>query len=189
MGGSDSSAHLDYSSTTALKPNGGAIGTASLTLPGPGTAGSLGANKSIVIGNGGRPPAAFFNSQASLGSNVYYLQFPNGNLFGYYSLQFFPIIYHYDMGFEAFIDGGNGGAYLYDFTSGHWFFTSQTLFPYLYDFTLNNWLYYFPEYQESRTLYDQPAIFRQPRDGHDVHDVGPAFCSESAACEISRRVF
>ncbi len=158
VGGSDSSAHLDYSSTTALKPNGGAIGTASLTLPGPGTAGSLGANKSIVIGNGG-PPAAFFNGQASLGSNVYYLQFPNGNLFGYYSLQFFPIIYHYDMGFEAFIDGGNGGAYLYDFTSGHWFFTSQTLFPYLYDFTLNNWLYYFPNTKNPGHYTTNPRSF------------------------------
>ncbi len=90
------------------------------------------------------PFPAFFNGQVSLGSGVYYLQFPNGDLFGYYNLTNFPIFYHYDMGFEAFIDGGNGAAYMYDFTSGHWWYTSSSLFPYLYDFTLNNWLYYFP---------------------------------------------
>jgi hypothetical protein len=49
---------------------------------------------------------AFFNGEISLGSGVYYLQFPNGNLFGDYNLANFPIFYHYDMGFEAFIDGG-----------------------------------------------------------------------------------
>ena len=49
-----SSAHLDYTSTSALTLNGGAITdvnslAAVLTLPGTGAAGSLGANKSIVI--------------------------------------------------------------------------------------------------------------------------------------------
>ncbi len=107
----------------------------------------------------GGPPAAFFNGQASLGSNVYYLAFPDGNLFGYYSLQFFPIVYHYDLGFEAFVDGGNGGAYLYDFTSSHWFFTSPSLFPYLYDFTLNSWLYYFPDTKNPGHYTANPRFF------------------------------
>jgi hypothetical protein len=49
-----SSTHLDYTSTSALSLNGGAINNGSsvaavLTLPAPGAAGSLGANKSIVI--------------------------------------------------------------------------------------------------------------------------------------------
>jgi hypothetical protein len=48
------SAHLDYTSTAALSLNGGTIqdlanNNAVLTLPAPGAAGSLGANKSIVI--------------------------------------------------------------------------------------------------------------------------------------------
>ena len=48
------SARLDYTSTTALTLNGGTImdtanDPANLTLPAPGAAGSLGANKSIVI--------------------------------------------------------------------------------------------------------------------------------------------
>jgi hypothetical protein len=51
----DFSAHLDYTSTTALTLNGGTIKDqstgqdASLILPSPGAAGSLGANKNIVI--------------------------------------------------------------------------------------------------------------------------------------------
>ncbi len=103
--------------------------------------------------------SAFFNGEASLGSNVYYLQFPDGNLFGYYNLTNFPILYHYDMGFEAFVDGGNGGAYLYDFTSGHWFYTSSSLFPYLYDFTLNSWLYYFPATNNPGHYSSNPRYF------------------------------
>jgi hypothetical protein len=56
VGASDSSADLDYASTSALSLNGGSIldpsnSPATLTLPAPGSAGSLGSNSSIVIGN------------------------------------------------------------------------------------------------------------------------------------------
>jgi hypothetical protein len=90
-------------------------------------------------------PPEFFIGEVSLGSGVYYLQFPNGTGFGYYNFPAFPILYHYDLGFESFVDAldGKAGAYLYDFASGHWWYTSPSLFPYLYDFTLNAWLYYF----------------------------------------------
>ena len=92
-------------------------------------------------------PPAFFAAEVSLGSGVYYLQFPGASVFGYYNFPAFPILYHYDLGFESFIDAqdANAGAYLFDFGSGHWFYTSPSLFPYLYDFTLNAWLYYFPD--------------------------------------------
>jgi hypothetical protein len=156
VGASDSSNHLDYASASALTLNGGTL-NASLALPAPGTAGSLGANKSIVIG--AAPPASFFTGEVSLGSGVYYLRFPNGNLFGYYNLQSFPIFYHYDLGFEAFVDGGNGAAYLYDFSSRHWFYTSPGLFPYLYDFTLNNWLYYFSDSNNPGHYTTNPRVF------------------------------
>jgi uncharacterized repeat protein (TIGR01451 family) len=103
---------------------------------------------------------AFFTGEVSLGSGVYYLQFSNGNLFGYYNFPVFPtILYHYDMGFEAFIDGGNGAAYLYDFTSGHWFYTSASLFPYLYDFTLQTFIYYFPNTTEPGHYTSNPRYF------------------------------
>ena len=104
-------------------------------------------------------PAAFFNGEVSLGSGVYYLQFPDGNAFGYYNFPSFPILFHYDLGFEAFVDGGNGAAYLYDFASGHWWFTSPSLFPNLYDFTLNNWLYYLPATNNPGHYTSNPRYF------------------------------
>ena len=98
------------------------------------------------------PP--FFTGEVSLGSSVYYLQFQNANLFGHYNYQFFPLLYHYDLGFEYFVDGGNGAAYLYDYASGHWWYTSPGLFPYLYDFTLNSWIYYFTNTTNPRYFSD-----------------------------------
>lgn len=55
VGAGESTADLDYASTTPINLNGGTINDqasnapAGLTLPAPGTAGSLGANKNIVI--------------------------------------------------------------------------------------------------------------------------------------------
>jgi hypothetical protein len=102
---------------------------------------------------------AFFTGEVSLGSGVYYLQFQNGNLFGYYNYQAFPWLFHYDLGFEYFIDGGNGSAYMYDFASGHWWFTSPTLFPYLYDFTLKTFIYYFPNTNSPGHYTSTPRYF------------------------------
>ena len=72
---------------------------------------NLASQKLLEIGE----PPEFFIGEVSLGSGVYYLQFPNGKVFGYYNFPGFPILYHYDMGFESFIDAmdGNAGAYLY----------------------------------------------------------------------------
>jgi subtilase family serine protease len=102
---------------------------------------------------------AFFNGEDSLGSGVYYLQFPDNNLFGYYNYPSSSILYHYDMGFEAFIAGSASDIYLYDFTSSHWWYTSSTLFPYLYDFTLNAWLYYFPDTANPGHYTTNPRYF------------------------------
>jgi hypothetical protein len=79
----------------------------------------------------------------------------------YYNFPSFPILYHYDMGFESFIDAldWNAGAYLYDFASGHWFYTSPSLFPYLFDFTLSNWLYYLPNPKSPGHYTANPRYF------------------------------
>ncbi|MBM7059659.1 DUF4347 domain-containing protein [Pseudomonas sp. UL073] len=66
----DSSADLDYFSSTALALNGGTIRDGSdtdavLTLPTPGTAGSLGANKALVI-DGIRPTAGIVVADTAL---------------------------------------------------------------------------------------------------------------------------
>ncbi len=105
---------------------------------------------------------AFFAGEAALSGGVYYLQFPNGNLFGYYTYQYFPILYHFDLGFEYFIDANDakGGAYLYDFASGHWFYTSPSYpFPYLYDFSLQAVLYYFPDTNNAGHYTTNPRSF------------------------------
>ncbi len=91
------------------------------------------------------PP--FFTGEVSLSSGVYYLSFPNGNLFGYYEYLPGSIIYHFDLGYEYVFpaNDANGDAYFYDFQSEHWWYTGPSLFPYIYDFTLGAWIYYEPD--------------------------------------------
>ena len=101
----------------------------------------------------------FFTGEVNLGSGVYYLQFPNNNLFGYYNYVASSIFYHYDMGYEAFFPGSAADIYLYDFTTGHWLYTSSTLFPYLYDFTLKTWIYYFPDKNNPGHYTTNPRYF------------------------------
>ena len=90
---------------------------------------------------------AFFNGETPVGNGVYYLAFPNGNFFGYYSFLTNPnYIYHFDLGYEYVFDAadGQGGVYFYDFASNDFFYTSPVFpFPYLYDFDLKSVLYYY----------------------------------------------
>jgi hypothetical protein len=101
----------------------------------------------------------FFAGQTSLGSGVEYLAFPNSTVFGYYTFVASSIFYHYDMGYEAFVAGSASDVYLYDFASGHWWYTSNTLFPYLYDFTLKTWIYYFPNTMSPGHYTSNPRYF------------------------------
>jgi hypothetical protein len=103
--------------------------------------------------------AAFFTGEVSLGSGVEYLQFPNSIAFGYYTFVAGTIFYHYDMGYEAFVPGSASDVYLYDFTSGHWWYSSSSLFPYLYDFTMKNWIYYFPNTTSPGHYTTSPRYF------------------------------
>lgn len=110
--------------------------------------------------------AAFLAGEAFLGNGIYYLSFPNGTLFGYYGfLTGSPItpnawIYHLDLGYEYLAEGTPPGSiYLWDLGSGHWWYTSSSLFPYLYDFTLNDWIYYFPNPQSPGHYTSNPRYF------------------------------
>jgi len=108
------------------------------------------------------PHPAFFNGEIALGGGFYYLQFPNGTPFGYYSyLPAQNFIYHIDLGFEYLIDANdaNHGIYFYDFASSSFFYTSPTLFPYLYDFSLNAWLYYLPDASNPGRYSHNPRWF------------------------------
>ena len=105
--------------------------------------------------------APFFNGAAALSDGFFYLQFPDGNLFGYYNFNFTPYLYHSDLGFEYPLDAadGSGGIYLYDFKSDTFFYTSSSLFPYLYDFTLNSFLYYYPDTKNAGHYTTNPRYF------------------------------
>jgi len=107
--------------------------------------------------------ASFFNGEIALGNGVYYLQFPNGTPFGYYSYLTDPYwIYHFDMGYEYWFDANDGhsGIYFYDNASTHFFYTSPSFpFPYLYDFTLNTVLYYYPDTNNPGHYTTNPRYF------------------------------
>ena len=106
---------------------------------------------------------AFFSGEVSLGNGVYYLQFPNGTPFGYYSYLTDPrFIYHFDMGYEYWFNANDGqnGIYFYDFMSTHFFYTSPSFpFPYLYDFSLNTVLYYYPDTNNPGHYTTNPRYF------------------------------
>jgi hypothetical protein len=106
---------------------------------------------------------AFFSGEVSLGNGVYYLQFPNGTPFGYYSYLTDPrFIYQFDMGYEYWFDANDGhsGIFFYDFMSNHFFYTSPSFpFPYLYDFSLNTVLYYFPDPNNAGHYTTNPRYF------------------------------
>ena len=107
------------------------------------------------------PP--FFMGERPLSNGVYYLQFPNGTPFGYYSYLTDPHwIYHLDMGYEYWFDANNAdrGIFFYDFMSNHFFYTSPSFpFPYLYDFSLNTVLYYYPDTNRPGRYTTNPRYF------------------------------
>lgn len=107
------------------------------------------------------PFMPFFNGQASLGNQIFYLADTTNNIFGYYSMKYYPYVYHLDMGFEYFFDAQNSSraAYLYDFKSNTFFYTDPNTFPYLYDFSLNAWLYYFPDHNNPGRYSSNPRYF------------------------------
>ncbi len=111
-------------------------------------------------------PDGFFAGQQAVSSTFEYLQFPDGNVFGYYAfLQGSAsapnaFLYHSEMGYEYVTPGSAAGAvYFYDFGSQHWWFTSSSLFPEIYDFTLGAWIYYFPDAQNPGHYSSNPRYF------------------------------
>jgi hypothetical protein len=143
----------------AVPDNVGSARTGNLILQSTMCNATLGGQILSVTQPGFAQPPAFFTGEVSLGTGVYYLQFPDGDPFGYYNFPSSSILFHYDMGFESFIPGAASDMYLYDFTSGHWWYTSTTLFPDLYDFTLNAWIYYFPDTKNPGHYTTNPRYF------------------------------
>jgi hypothetical protein len=121
--------------------------TCTLTVNGTGATPSAPAVSSSTVITLNVAPLGFFAPEVSVGSGLDFETLSSGTLFGYFAyLQSNTIIYHIDLGYEGIAnanDGGNG-IYMYDFTSGHWWYTNPSTFPFLYDFTLQSWIYYFP---------------------------------------------
>jgi len=107
------------------------------------------------------PHPAFFSGEVSVGGGYYYLVFPDGTPFGYYTYQYFPDLYHVDLGFEQFVDANDSahGAYLYDYILGQWFYTSPADFPFMYNYTANAWYYYFPNASLPGHYTTNPRVF------------------------------
>jgi hypothetical protein len=111
-------------------------------------------------------PNAFFTGEQIASAEWNYLQFQNGNPFGYFGFvegsasTMSATLYHADLGDEYVTEGATSGSlYMYDFTSGHWWYTSASLFPDLYDFTLNAWIYYFPNTSSPGHYTTNPRYF------------------------------
>jgi hypothetical protein len=113
------------------------------------------------------PGDPFFNGEISVGGGFFYLVLQDGSPFGFYSFAqgtastASATIFHADMGFEYVTPAGGAGAgvYMYDFSSGHWWYTASSLFPYIYDFSLNSWLYYFPNTSSAGHYTTAPRYF------------------------------
>jgi hypothetical protein len=93
------------------------------------------------------PFSEFLVGQQTATNGGYYLQFTNGNFFGYYTVPGNGWIDHADLGYEYLIEANDGkeGIYFYDWASSTYWYTTPSLFPYLFDFTLDTWLYYLPD--------------------------------------------
>lgn len=91
----------------------------------------------------------------------YYLNMGSSSPYGYFNYSYLPYIYHYDLGWEYYMDAGNatGGAYFYDFTDSAWYYTDTNTFPFLYDFHANAWMWYAQETGTSNHYTSNPRWF------------------------------
>jgi hypothetical protein len=105
-------------------------------------------------------PAPFFAGAVNEGGTTMFLNpAAPGMLFGYFGYLNGNWIFHLDMGYEFilqanqfFADPANG-ILMYDYASGHAWYTSRTApFPYIYDYNLGAVLYYEPLPQSGSTL-------------------------------------
>ncbi len=108
-------------------------------------------------------PTNFFSSPTALGtlSNgdpVYYLSYFNTYTYPASEGTTPTNLYKFNFGFLYFFNPGGGDlssneAYFYDFTTGDFFYTSESLYPYFYSFNLSSFLYYF-EGSSPREFYE-----------------------------------
>jgi hypothetical protein len=127
------------------------------------------------------PPAHFFDGATPVAgsTNVFFLKFPNGNVFGYYTYRYVDqagntFIGHFDMG-PVFFYGNStqSSAALLDFNSGHQMLTSSS-FPMLWDqnltdtisfgffpLSLPGFISYLPDPNQANRYTMNPRLFRK----------------------------
>jgi hypothetical protein len=105
------------------------------------------------------PSSPFFAGSVNGGGGTLYLQFPNGNIFGYYAFLSSAWMFHVDLGYESVVSGNGPEVYLWDLSSGEWWYTNTSSFPYLYDFSRNAWIYYFPDTNKAGHYTTNPRWF------------------------------
>ncbi len=108
-------------------------------------------------------PTNFFSSPTTLGTlsngdSVYYLPYFNSYTYSGSASTTPTTLYKFNFGFLYFFNPASGDlssteAYFYDYTSGDFFYTSESLYPYFYSFNLGTFLYYF-EGSNPRQFYN-----------------------------------
>ncbi|MGO9449997.1 MAG: kelch repeat-containing protein [Candidatus Binataceae bacterium] len=101
-------------------------------------------------------PPAFFNGEVALGNEFYYLQFPDGTVFGYYYDEYYPWLYHFGLGWEWVDDANDGiaGVYFYDPGVQSFLYTNPSDYPFFYNFKAGSWWYYYTGTSNPRYFYD-----------------------------------
>jgi len=94
-----------------------------------------------AVGNGNNPIDAF-SGTATGTTNLKYSAW-----YGYYLSGSYPLGYQY-------VYRAAAGVYLYDYTSGHFWYAQAGSFPIVYDFTLGAYLYYYNASTPHRHFYD-----------------------------------
>jgi len=73
--------------------------------------------------------------------------------YGYYNYSAYPTVYEFNLGYQYVFPAG-AGVYLYDYKSGHFWYTQSNYFPFVYDFSLGTFLYYYEGNGNPRYFYD-----------------------------------
>ena len=101
----------------------------------------------------GTPPIPLTPPLDAFGGVVTGVDLKRSAWFGHYSYSTYPLVYEYYLGYE-YTFPTNGGVYLYDYSSGHFWYTQSSYFPFIYDFGLNAFLYYYQANTPHRHFYD-----------------------------------
>lgn len=75
--------------------------------------------------------------------------------FGFYNVNFDPWIFHLEHGW-TFVEASStpDSMFLFDLSSGAWYFTGQALYPNLFSFGRNAWVFYFAGTSNPRNYVD-----------------------------------